>query len=223
MGGRGSGNHYRFGTKDTTAGYRRIDVRAWQREGRLVPGWFFWWSGGGSMRVEVHDLAAAIPQLPAGRELMLVLEYTHRRGEWGEPEDVRQPVFLDWTPCTYGGQRPWFRCSADGCSRRVALLCGAGKYFACRHCYQLVYESQREAWHDRALTKAQRIRLRLGGEASLLAPFPPKPPRMHWTTYERLWRAAMVAEGMYEVGVAAELAQLAGRLARYAQPTGEDA
>jgi hypothetical protein len=28
--------------------------------------------------------------------------------------------------------------------RRVALLYGAGKYFACRHCYRLVYPSSRE-------------------------------------------------------------------------------
>jgi Transposase DDE domain len=29
---------------------------------------------------------------------------------------------LEWTPCNYGGARPWFLCPMDGCRRRVAVL-----------------------------------------------------------------------------------------------------
>ncbi len=162
------------------------------------------------MRVEVHDLAAAIPHLPAGRDLMLVLEYTYRRGDWGVPQDVRQPVFLDWTPCTYGGQRPWFRCAADGCGRRVALLYGAGKYFACRHCYQLVYESQREHECDRHRRRAQAIRRRLGGEPDIEGPLPPKPKGMHWRTYHRLRLEGRSEENAFEAAFWRRLAYLSG-------------
>jgi hypothetical protein len=38
----------------------------------------------------------------------------------------------------------------------------------------------------RALGIVQRWRRRLGGSASLLEPFPKKPIRMHWRTYQRL-------------------------------------
>jgi hypothetical protein len=70
----------------------------------------------------------------------------------------------------------------------VAILYG-GRYFRCRHCYDLVYESQRENRMTRLLSKAQKIRARLGGSASMLEPFPEKPKGMHWRTYERLrWR-----------------------------------
>jgi hypothetical protein len=49
-----------------------------------------------------------------------------------------------------------------------------------------VYESQREDCGTRLVTKAQKIRRRLGGSASLMEPFPDKPKGMHWQTYERL-------------------------------------
>jgi hypothetical protein len=69
----------------------------------------------------------------------------------------------------------------------VAKLYGPGKYFLCRHCYDLRYESQREDKKTRALRKAQTIRTRLGGSANMLEPFPEKPKGMHLDTYIRLW------------------------------------
>ncbi|HEX2108928.1 MAG TPA: hypothetical protein VHF70_06600 [Rubrobacteraceae bacterium] len=100
---------------------------------------------------------------------------------------MQEPVPLSWTACTFGGERPWFVCPGAGCDRRVAVLYGPGKHFLCRHCYDLVYESQRENAMDRALHKAQSIRKRLGGSANMMEPFPEKPKGMHWKTYERLW------------------------------------
>jgi len=60
------------------------------------------------------------------------------------------------------------------------------KYFGCRHCYNLGYSSQCEDEQIRARTKAEKIRLRLGGSPSIDEPFPDKPRRMWQSTYERL-------------------------------------
>ncbi len=94
---------------------------------------------------------------------------------------------LEWMPCNFGDERLWFICPGAGCGQRVAVLYGPGKYFLCRHCYDLRYESQREDKKDRALRKAQKIRMRLGGSANMLEPFPERPKGMHYDTYMRLF------------------------------------
>jgi hypothetical protein len=71
--------------------------------------------------------------------------YTH------EKEDLSYPVSLTMTNCYFGGHRWWFRCplSTKGvkCDNRVATLHipPNGKYFGCRHCYNLTYESCKES------------------------------------------------------------------------------
>jgi hypothetical protein len=63
------------------------------------------------------------------------------------------------------------------------VFCGGG-IFACRHCLQLAYESQREAPHYRALRKAQGIHEKLSGTSIIDDPVF-KPKGMHWRTYSR--------------------------------------
>ena len=58
----------------------------------------------------------------------------------------------------------------------------------------LTYSSQSESPRHRAISKAQKIRTRLGGGSSLFDPFPGKPPRMHRLTYYRLFAKGMAAE-----------------------------
>ena len=62
--------------------------------------------------------------------------------EW-RGEEVAQKIFLDWTPCNYGGLRPWFKCMT--CGRRVAKIYFGGNHFACRHCLNLTYTSCQES------------------------------------------------------------------------------
>ncbi|HZB09726.1 MAG TPA: hypothetical protein VE525_11520 [Rubrobacter sp.] len=121
------------------------------------------------------------------RPEQITLHYRHRSGLGGEWEDVREPVHLSWTACNFGGERPWFICPGAGCGRRVAVLYGSGRYFLCRHCYDLVYESQREDKMHRALRRAQKIRMLLGGSANMMEPFPEKPKGIHHDTYMKLF------------------------------------
>jgi len=196
VGGVGSGNWYRFDKKTTTNECHSVDVRYLHRKGLLKPGiWFsLRWSRAGSETGSIRGVVG--DKQPE----QMILLYRHRRGLDGEWEDVRKPVELAWTECNFGGERPWFVCPGTGCGRRVAVLYGPGRYFLCRHCYDLVYESQRENAMYRALHKAQAIRERLGGSANMMEPFPEKPKGMHHETY---WR-------LREEHDEAEIAQLVG-------------
>jgi hypothetical protein len=183
MGGVGSGNWYRFHKKTTAEETHSVDVRYLHREGLLEPGrWFsLRWSRAGRETGSIRGVVDG-----SARPEQVLLLYRHRSGPRTEWEDVHEPVALEWTGCNFGGERPWFVCPGLGCGRRAAILYGEGRYFLCRHCYDLVYESQRENQMTRALRRAQAIRERLGGSANMTKPFPEKPKGMHWRTYERL-------------------------------------
>jgi len=184
MGGQGSGNWYRTGKKTTTDECHRVDVWYLHREGLLTPGhWFsLRWSRAGK---ETGSIAGSVEGNHRLERVLFL--YRHRRGPGNEWESVHEPVSLDWTACHFGGARPWFICPGAGCGRRVAILYGEGRYFLCRHCYDLVYESQRENEMHRALRRAQAIRERLGGSANMTKPFPEKPKGMHHDTYMRMF------------------------------------
>jgi hypothetical protein len=184
MGGEGSGNWYRFNKKTTTDECQSVDVRYLHREGLLKRGrWFsLRWSRAERETGFIRGVVSG-----DGRPERITLLYRHRSGASGEWADVQEPVHFAWTACNFGGERPWFVCPGAGCGRRVAVLDGPGRYFLCRHCFDLTYESQRDNKMFRAFHKAQSIRERLGGSANMMEPFPEKPKGMHRQTYERLF------------------------------------
>jgi hypothetical protein len=195
MGGSGSGSWYRQNPKEVVESYRRVDVRDLKRQEVLgFTGYFSWcwWNSAGEKAADIN--VRSEPD-------RLILEYRYRPsgGEW---EDVEEPIQITNTACRYGGIRPWFVCPGPSCGRRVAILFVAGRYFLCRHCYDLTYSSRREGHADRALRRVQEIRLRLSGSASLKDPFPKKPKRMRWKTYSQLWAKAQKAEGEWYDGLA---------------------
>ena len=175
------GSGERWDSKATTSSYLHLDIRCWQREGFLVVGRSFvwdWWN------VEV------VTSMKRDEPNLVCLS---RRNEARQSRSLT--VWIEWTPCNYGGARAWFICPR-GCGRRVAILYNRG-HFACRHCHQLAYESQQESRNNRALHRAQEIRMKLGGSASLAEPFPAKPKGMHWSRYLRLYRKAMAREEVF--------------------------
>lgn len=163
----------RMQKRDCTDEYHRLDVRQLKRRGCLRSGWsgVWQWSRGG-------ERVAWICVDSADDHITLRYKTRDRGGEW---QDRNYSVVVEWEPCHFGGNRAWFRCPA--CNRRAAILYGAG-VFACRHCLNLAYESQREAPHYRALHKAQGIHQKLGGTGITDDPVF-KPKGMHWRTFSR--------------------------------------
>jgi len=181
MGGAGSGGWYRFDKETTTDECQSIDVRDLHRNGLLQPGHSFSlrWSRAGRQTGSIGGVAHD--------DDLVTFFYRHTRCSGGEWEDVKETVSLEWTPCNFGGERPWFICPGAGCGRWVSVLYGPGQYFLCRRCYNLSYESQRQDKTNRALRRAQKIRKRLSGSANMMEPFPERPQGMHRETYMRMF------------------------------------
>lgn len=173
MGGRGSGRRSSYGGKPETNDSMPLDIRKITRKGLLVPGSSLGWQW------TVNDRPVASIRIWVDRE-SLVLSY--RMKSTGEV--VEQRVQMQTTPCHLGGQRHWFTCPR--CSKRVAVLYAPGRYFACRQCGALGYATQKEGAGDRAATRADKLRKRLGWEAGILNGPGGKPKGMHWETFLRL-------------------------------------
>lgn len=203
MGGSGSGQRWHYGCKDTTEGYRSIDVRRWKRGGFLTPGRAFSWQWSRDSEV----VASINVRAELGR---VILTYRHRSygGEW---KDESYPVYLTTTPCHMGGERHWFLCPARGCGQRVAVIHGGG-IFACRKCHQLAYPSQRENAGDRLARRTNCIRKKMAWPAGIFNRSDlGKPKGMHWRTYERLCQEHDVLESQIIVGLVDDLERLTGR------------
>ncbi len=184
MGGVGSGNWYRLDKKTTTSECHSVDVRYLQRENLLRSGHSFSLRWSRAVR-ETGSIGGIVEGMETPERVILLYRY-RSSGQGKEWEDVRESILLSWTACNFGGERPWFICPGAGCSRRVAVLYGPGRYFLCRHCYDLSYQSQRDNAMYRALHKAQGIRERLGGSANMMEPFPERPKGMRHETYRQL-------------------------------------
>jgi hypothetical protein len=169
MGGPGSGNRWRS-SGATCEGNKRIDLKYLKKRGWLKPGYRY-------------SLSWTLGDEPSGN-----INYTAHEGhilleEW---TPVTQTVRFDYTEVHFGGQRQWFLCPR--CQRRCRIVYGGSRFY-CRKCYRLKYQSQAEDSAQRAITRAQATRKRLGGFEGIDDPFPPKPKGMHWKTYNRLEEA----------------------------------
>lgn len=167
----------------TIEGGRSLDVMTLRRAGYLaggrLGGWQWTYSDGRTASIGV-----------VGGKDAITLNYRIQTNgqDW---QSVEQRVPICWTPCRLGGERPWFICDvrANGvyCGRSVAKLYGAGRLFACRHCYRLGYASQRGGPMDRAHQRLASLHRKLKANYSGPdMPPPPKPKWMRWKSYSRI-------------------------------------
>ena len=183
MGGIGSGNIWRYGTRDTCEASLRIDIRYMRTKGMLSPGrqGVLSWSRCGQTVSSINYKC---------HEATLELDYRTRPvgGDW---KPVTEHVRIERAAQPFGGVRRYFHCPR--CYARCLVLYG-GSYFRCRKCQNLAYASQNQDVHDRASAKARKIRQRLGDDGCFDDPFPPKPKGMHWRTYDKLQRQCEILE-----------------------------
>ncbi len=129
-----------------------------------------------------------------GRPTHLRLAYTVTPSE-GDPTEYDYRIPLEYTPCNFGGVRPWFRCPADGCGERVGTLHRPPELdlFACRKCYELGYLTSRrsgdelktaELRYKRAFAKADVKNRR--SHPNNAPHWPTKPKGMHGETFASL-------------------------------------
>nr|SPS06671.1 conserved protein of unknown function [Candidatus Nitrotoga fabula] len=189
-----AGNYKRSHTKTTVEECTTLDVNRWAREGYLTTGrsfnWEWTWGNGNRSSINVHV------------ESTEAIRLVYRARACGEVKwsDVDYRIYLERTPCRFGGIRSWFLCHE--CGRRVTKLYCSEHHYVCRHCGDLAYKSQRENRDTRTLRRAQAIRIKLGGSTNMLESFPSKPKGMHWSTYERLWTEARQLEHKFNICLA---------------------
>jgi hypothetical protein len=102
------------------------------------------------------------------------LIYAHTDWRTGIKESLDYRVAITGSVCNFGGLRYWFICplSTDGetCGRRVATLYKVGKYFGCRTCHRVTYDTRNTSRRfrglerffqaDRKLEKLSKLRTR---------------------------------------------------------------
>ena len=159
--------------------HHRLDVRSLARDGLLTGSGTVTWSRRGHVTGTVT--------INGGGD-SITLAYAI------DGQEIEERVALNTTPVHLGGHRSWFHCPA--CHRRVAILYG-GQRFRCRHCLDLRYASQRECKRHRAISRIQRVRIKLGGTGNLTRFRPPRPRYMHARTFERLIRQEAEAWSAY--------------------------
>ena len=160
MGGRGSGTWHRWCKKQTVQDSQVLAIGALRpclyQGGSGTVTWT--WPGG-------HQSSVGIRVTGYPGDLLLTVSYC-----WQNRESVRIPIPLQSTATAFNGRRWWFSCplvlGTRRCLRRVGMLYlpPGAKYFGCRLCHELTYESSQKAhqW-ERWLDRQDRLKERFEG------------------------------------------------------------
>lgn len=187
MGGWGSG-----GWNSTNRPLREqttpLDVLKVWRAGGLQPGKSLHWTWTFPSGHVSH-----VNQLGLGDNTGIQLHFHYCR-PCGGTSEVRQTITVQWSSCRLGGGRPWWTC--PHCQSRRGVVYGWRGRFACRECHQIRYASQHENHVCRRLRRAEKLRLRLGGDQRL-GSITTRPRGMHHRTFQNLTGQIYQAESEF--------------------------
>jgi len=140
------GRHSVF-KKQCTADSLSLDLKRWNQEGLTKSGTLrsgVWQSEFGN-RERVYTVRYVL-DLQDETASFLRLQYASGK----ESFDYRVPMVT--TLPHFGGVRWWFCCplrlNGRMCNRRIRVLYLSGRYFGCRHCHNLTYQSTQD-WDPR--------------------------------------------------------------------------
>ncbi len=145
MGGFGSGEWDRYGVKMTVEECRVLQVSKLVKDGLLSigsTGTLYWENAD----TDEHLASASFSTFLRGGKRIFQLSY-----RWPDSDAVDIPIRLQTTYPNYGGVRWWFTCPLVAgdipCNRRVGKLYlpPGARYYGCRHCHNLTYQSCRES------------------------------------------------------------------------------
>ncbi|QDU23612.1 hypothetical protein [Urbifossiella limnaea] len=148
MGGRGSGNWWRWQSrKSTVEESLTLSLRDFRKSLYQTAAGALAWTSSSGARSSIGYVVTWNNDAPS-----ITLSY-----RWRDAEDVRILVWLERTPTPFGGSRWWFTCPlvvrGVACNRRAGKLYlpPGSRYFGCRTCHDLTYRSAQEAHQDQRL------------------------------------------------------------------------
>ncbi len=136
--------------KDRVDQVLALDILRLQKQGILVKYFGTLWTESWQKGEQTVGRIGLRVLQPAPGVIILRFEYTITSEITGKTEEWDYPVAVVTTSCHFGGVRYWYICPlvVEGrvCSRRCRILYlpPGAKYFGCRECYQLTYESRQK-------------------------------------------------------------------------------
>lgn len=134
-------------------------------------------------------------------------------------EEEPHLLALEWSPCRFGGSRPWFRCAC--CEGRALVLYASSSCFRCRRCTRAGYAVWKESSEDRALRKVRKLRSRVGNPKGTVSAWT-RPKGMHGTTFGRILHRATEAESSFYATMPGVLARLQAQVGSLEASEGAD-
>lgn len=133
-----------YSNKEEADGLKKVEIW-WLKKYGYLSGWKY---GGIEWKNSWSDTKSSISITGSTMDGDNYIRFYYTQTDCnGEKKEFDYKVYLITTPCHYGGKRYWFECPCykNGvyCGRRVGVLYKNGDYFACRHCYNLTYSSQK--------------------------------------------------------------------------------
>ena len=194
MGGYGSGQWVRTGTKRSTSSAIALDICALTQHGLLGPSRSTTATSTWSNSRTGETIGTVEHTIRAERDRG-EMELRYWSNDFGESVQVQSIVTLETTHPHFGGVRWWFRCPLSGKRSRVLYKISGERYFACRDALGLTYDSCNEDAQSQALRQSRKIRKRMGqGCVSDRHTIRPKPKGMHWETFSREMQRAWTYE-----------------------------